>query len=129
MAKFSEIRTALESRLKTNYSTTEISWDNTSSNPNDDGWIRATMIPATIENSALGALSKRYSGIFWIQVFTPLLKGTKAAYDIAEELEAIFSNQQFDEVVCYASEITRTGNEGKGWFQLNVKVHFWSHES
>ena len=128
MATLSQIQHAFEKRLKDNYLSTPIAWDNVSfSPPSSGGWIRPTLLPVATKNASLG-LSKRYSGIFWIQVFAPLLSGSKLAYEIAEELEVLFSNKQFDEVVCYASEITRTGNEGKGWFQLNVKVHFWSHE-
>lgn len=128
MARLSKVRQELETYLNDNYSATEIAWDNVVFNQTNDAWIRAVLIPTTTENVSLGGLSKRYNGIFWIQIFSRLTLGTKLAYDIAEEIEDLFSNKIFGEVICYASEITRTGNEGKGWFQLNVKTPFWSHE-
>lgn len=128
MATLSEIKISFEQRIAANYSTTIVKYDNTElKDIGNNAWVRATMIPTATENASIG-VSKRYNGIFWFQVFVPLSIGTELAYQIIEELEALFSNVEFDEVVCYASETVRMGNEGKGWFRMDLRSPFWSHE-
>jgi len=128
MAGWEGINNAFTTRLNTNWIETPIAWDNVSYDPVEGNeWIRATLIPSTTQNAALGK-AKKHFGIFWLQIFVPLNGGTGRAYELAEMLDAIFSNMSFDEVVCYAADITRTGDDGNGWFQLDVRVNFWSFE-
>ena len=128
MANWSEINNAFTSRLSSNWLETPIAYDNAPYSPiPDQEWIRATLIPAYSQNAELSASTMHY-GIFWRQIFVPLNKGTGRAYEIATMLDAIFSNKQFDEVVCYAAETSRTGDDGNGWYQLDLRVNFWSNE-
>lgn len=128
MANWKDLRESFEQRLRTNYSTTEIAWDNTIFTPPTTSWIRATMIPTNTMNAALGGLCVRYEGIFWIQVFVPLNSNTNEAYTIASEVSTIFENVQFSGITCGAPETERTGDESHGWFQVNVKVPFFFHD-
>ena len=128
MADWSSINNAFTNRLSTNWSTTDVAWDNVPYESTEgQEWVRAVLLPVTTENAAMGTAKKHY-GIFWLQVFTPLNSGTGRGYELAEMLDGIFGNSNFDDVVCYASEITRTGDDGNGWYQTDVKVNFWSFE-
>jgi hypothetical protein len=128
MANWNEINNSFSGRLNTNWTATDIAWDNVPYSPVEgQEWVRATLIPTLSENAALG-LAKRNNGIFVIQIFTPLNEGSGRGYELAEMLDAIFGNTEFDEVVCYASDVVRIGDDDNGWYQTNLKVNFWSHE-
>lgn len=127
MANWVEINNSFSQRMAT-WTETPIAWDNTDYIPTKgQEWIRCTLLPSTSENNELGT-SKIHYGIFWIQIFVSKLTGTGRAYELANLLDALFSNVQFDDIVCYASDVQRTGDEGHEWFQLNVRVNYWSHE-
>lgn len=127
MANWVEINNSFSQRMAT-WTETPIAWDNMDYIPTKgQEWIRCTLLPSTSENNELG-VSKIHYGIFWIQIFIPKLTGTGRAYELANMLDALFSNVQFDNIVCYASDVQRTGDEGHEWFQLNVRVNYWSHE-
>lgn len=127
MANFAEINNSFSQRMST-WVETPIAWDNVDYKPTDgQEWIRCTLLPSTTENNELGQSKINY-GIFWIQIFVPRLTGTGRAYELADMLDALFSNVQFDDIVCYASDVQRTGDEGHDWYQLNVRVNYWSHE-
>ena len=128
MANWDEINNAFSTKLSAEWVTTDIAWDNVPYEPTDDSeWVRATLIPVTTENASL-ADSVKHFGIYSIQIFVPLQAGSGRAYELATSLEAMFANTQFSEVVCYTAETTRTGDDGTGWYQLNVNINFWSYE-
>lgn len=128
MANWEGINNSFSQRLSNLWAETPIAWDNAIYNPTTDtSWVRATLVPSYTENNAL-ATSVIHYGIFWVQIFVSLNKGTSEAYRLASMLEPLFSNVEFDEVVCYAAETSRTGDEGNGWYQLNVRANFWSNE-
>lgn len=127
MPNWTEINNSFTQRMAT-WTETDIAWDNTDYVPTTGvEWIRCTLLPSPTINSNLGT-SKIHYGIFWIQIFTPENTGTGRANELAEMLDAMFSNLEFDDIVCYASDVQRTGDEGHGWFQINVRVNYWSHE-
>ena len=128
MAQWKDINNAFSSRLNTNWAVTPIAWDNVPYSPvANQEWVRALLIPVDTENANLGKSTNRI-GMFWLQIFTPLKEGSGRAYELADMLSAIFANQQFSDVVCYAAETTRIGDEGNGWYQVNLKINFWSYE-
>jgi hypothetical protein len=128
MADYDTIRIAFANRLSSGYSTTPIVWDNSHFEQQQSSWIRATLIPSDVENTTLGTLRKRFNGLFWIQIFVPLKTGTSQAYQIAKEIDLLFANVEFSNIVCYTANTTRSGDTGDGWYQLNVRVNFWSNE-
>lgn len=128
MADWNAINNAFSQRLNTNWVTTPIAWDNVPYTPQEgQEWIRAALLPTTTENASL-ASSKKHFGIYAIQIFTPLNGGSGRGYELADMLSAIFANQQFGDVVCYAPETTRIGDEGNGWYEIVLKINFWSYE-
>jgi len=128
MATFNEINNSFTQRIASMWSTTAVAWDNVDFEPNpDQAWIRCTLISTPSENNELG-LSVIHRGLFWIQIFTPLNKGTGEAYTIVDELTTLFSNVQFDGIFCHAADVQRVGDDGRGWFQVNFRVPYWSHQ-
>ena len=129
MINWKTLREAFEQRLRDNYTTTEIAYDNTKFTPPTTSWIRAVLLPVNTENAALGGLCVRQEGIFWIQIFVPLNSNTDEAYTLAAEVSLIFENVQFSGITCGAPDTVRIGDEGRGWYQVNVKVPFYYHDS
>lgn len=128
MANFNTINNAFSKRIIAQWTATPIAWDNAIYNPSEGTeFIRCTNLPSTSINHEIG-VSKINYGIYWIQIFIPKNSGTGRAYELADMLDAIFSNTQFDEITCYASDVQRTGDEGHNWFQLNFRINYYSHE-
>jgi len=126
---FGEIVKVCEKHLSDNWSTTEIAFDNADFDVPTDAWLRCFLRPVLTENVALGGLAKRDYASFWIQVFIPLNIGSGLAYEYAAILEALFSNIVIDGVNFYAAETHRVGDEGNGWFQLNVRAQCWAQSN
>jgi len=126
---FDDIREACEDHLATNWSDTTIAYDNVKFDIPTSAWIRCFLRPVSTENSSIGGLSKRNYASFWIQIFTPLNSGTGLAYDYAEKLEVLFSNITLNGIVFYAAETIRVGDEGNGWYQLNVRAECWAQSN
>lgn len=128
MADWNEINNTFSSRLNTNWIETPIAWDNVPYTPSEGAeWIRGTVIPFPSENTALGKATVN-KGLFVIQIFTPLNGGSGRAYELVDMLSAIFANQQFSDIICYAAETQRIGDDENGWYQLNLNINFWSYE-
>jgi hypothetical protein len=128
VANWNDINNAFSAKLSAEWATTDIAWDNAPYEPTSgQEFIRGTMVPVTTENASL-ADSVKHFGIYTIQVFVPLQAGSGRAYELTSALEAIFTNTEFSEVVCYAADTTRTGDDGNGWYQVNLNVNFWSYE-
>jgi hypothetical protein len=127
MANLSEINNAFSNRLSS-WVETPIAWDNVDYTPEEgQEWIRAVLLPSSPENNELGLSVINY-GLFWIQIFVPKLIGTGRAYELATMLVDLFSNTQFDDIVCYTADVQRSGDNENNWFQLNVRIKYWSHE-
>lgn len=128
MANWAEINNSFTDRINTFWTHTPVAWDNVDFTPvKNEEWIRCTNLPAPSINNELGKSTINF-GIFWIQVFTPRLQGTGRAYELANYLDVLFSNIEFNNIVCYASEVRRSGETAEEWFQLNVRINYWSHE-
>lgn len=127
MANWNEINNAFSTKLGAEWTETDIAWDNAPYEPIvGQEWIRATLIPVNTENASLSANTK-YIGIYLVQIFVPLQGGSGRAYELSNIVELMFANTEFSEVVCYSAETLRTGDDGNGWYQLNVNVNFWSY--
>ena len=127
MSDWNEINNAFTERLNDNWTETPIAYDNIYYNPTPHTeWVRAYTRPATTINNELGT-SVIHFGIFWIEVNCPLSQGSGRAYELCSLLEPLFSNVQFGDIVCYAAQTTRTG-ENKGWYQLELRADFWVHD-
>ena len=127
MSSIPSVKQKLDQHLKDNWSITEIAFDNDSYKKGSDPWIRAVLVPSYSQNADLQRLERHY-GIYIISVFVPLKSGTGTAYAYAETIRNLFSNQDIDDIICYAAEIRRIGDDKNGWYMLNVFVNFWTDQ-
>jgi hypothetical protein len=134
MANLDTLRKALDSHLQDNWNRNTITWDNTTRPLTENSeWIRPTLSLETSDNVTIGGANGhsrvRYTGSYIIQVFSPLTKGTGDIYRAVDKLITTFNNQRLKEnIFTYACEITRVGDEGNGWYQVNVSIPFTSDQ-
>ena len=131
MANFNDIRKAFDSHLQSNFNRNEITWDNVPRQLTDDiEWIRPTLNIENSENVTIGALNGtvriRHTGSYIIQVFSPLTKATGDIYRVIDRLTKAFNNRNDlnPDIFTYACTLDRVGDEGNGWYQINVSVPF-----
>lgn len=120
---FHDLKIVCESRLDANWTNTLIAYENVPFTPVEGtAYLNCFLRPVLSQNAALGGLAKRDIASFWIQVFVPLSIGSGLAYQYAGELETLFSNIQTQGLTFYRAETIRVGDEGNGWFLLNVRA-------
>lgn len=119
------IRQAIEGRLKSNWSTTPIAWDNiVFTPPAASPFIRLTILLS--EETQISMLKGyRQSGYIDIGIFCPEGSGTNTAYVYADSLSTIFRGVQFSGISCQGAKTTRIPSQEKGWFMLNVSIPFY----
>lgn len=124
------ISALVETRLNTEWTNTLgkdpalIAYDNAPFTPPDAAdWIRCTVIEAeTLKADVLRRV--RNSGAIVIQVFQPVLTGTRDARALADLVASIFDQQAFSGLICAVASVLRVGDTGDGWFQFNVNVPY-----
>ncbi len=132
MANIDTLRSVLDSHLQNNWNKQLIRWDNVAMPLSEEvEWIRPTLNIEAVENVTIGGSNNntrvRYTGSYIIQIFSPLTKGTGDIYREVDKIVKLFDNKRFDEnIFTYASDITRVGDEGNGWYQINVSIPFTS---
>ncbi len=125
MSNVSQIRSTFDAHLHDNWPYTRIEWENTNYNKKENrDWIRPTLVIDVTENAAL-ATRVRHTGNYVVQVFSPLGKGTKDVYENSDKLIALFQNKVFNnDIFTYAGTARRIGDDGYGWYQVNVLLPF-----
>jgi hypothetical protein len=130
MGSFQQVRQYIEDRLSSNWSATDVAFDNIDYTPN----ASTAFINLIIEDSdsrqitynANENATHRYEG--WVMVFVnvPLKTGTNTARGYADSIADIFRNAQFSplDIVCTSTQIVRIG-EIDGMYQYNVITPFW----
>ena len=130
MKYYNDIRAAAEGHLVDNWTETSIAFDNMEFDPPaDDPWIRAYLRPMNSVNAAIGHNCKRDNAIFVVQVFTKINSGPGKAYDLASKIETLFSNKIINKINFYQATTDYIGDDGHGWFQLNVICPCWIQSS
>lgn len=120
-----EIRT----RLNTEWANaTPIAFPNVSFNPPSPPsvWIRLTVNDGESQQIDIGSkpATIRYAGVIFVQIFTVSNKGDAEALTLADNVKTIFNNWNGVNVVCRAAKIINVGNDGQGWYQVNVAIPF-----
>lgn len=119
----------IRGRLKTVWgSTTPIAWPNDDFTPPNPptNWIRLTINDGESHQLGLGALPAvtRYYGNIIVQIFTLQDKGDAPALILADSVKAVFHNWCGVAVSCRQAKIKTVGNDGNGWYQINVNIPF-----
>ena len=132
MADLATIRKAFDKHLSNNWNVNLITWDNTARPlEQDTEWIRPFLSVDDSENVTIGGLSGqwriRHTGTYIIQLFSPINKGAGDINRAADQLLKAFNNlnTELDEnIYTYACTADRIGDEGNGWYQINISVPF-----
>jgi len=118
-------REDIETRLNTNWTTTDIAWDNVPYIPTPGtAWIRCTILPGGAEGLSFGSDTDiEYSGIIDLGIFVPKDTGNNTARQYADTLAAIFNLEDFGTVECWEASVQNLGIE-KSWYRLSVTIPF-----
>jgi hypothetical protein len=107
--------------------TLPVAWPNKAFTPIiDSPWVRLTIIDNPQYQVEIGNAAKtfRNTGLIVVQVFTTLDEGDSVALGHADTIAAIFRNWCGTSVKCRAASIFNIGNDGNGWYQVNVSIPF-----
>lgn len=120
---------AIRSRFHTQWNdTTRVAWPNAKFDPTPgQPWVRLSILTADAETVSLPAPTTRYrhGGMVSVQVFVPDNEGDERAKDLAELACGIFRGVSADGVNYQAPYVTEGGNDGNGWYMLNVWVPYY----
>ncbi|MCE1032708.1 DUF4128 domain-containing protein [Pseudomonas asiatica] len=90
-------------------------------------WARLADVPGLSSTPEVGnGPSVRRTGIVIVQLFVPSNKGTlaitKAADTLVQHFE--FYSDPTGPFECYAASANTIGDDGHGWYQVNVRVPY-----
>lgn len=130
MGTFQDIREAIETRFSTNYTDTDISWDNVVYAPSSETpFVRLIINEVdSFQVSMSTTPCHRFTGIIHALIMVPVGTGTNAVRGYADTIADIFRNATFDGVHCKTPRIVRIGDVGE-YYQLSVLVNFWKDEA
>jgi len=92
--------------------------------PAGSSWLRLEMTEGEARNASLGINHIRHVGVIWIGVYIPKGTGISAGFTLAETAAAIFENQRFHSVHCWAASIKDAGIYS-GWRQITAVIPYW----
>lgn len=131
MGGYASERAAIEKRVKDNWSTTPIVFDNVGFRPADSNYVSVAILNASANQLEINGASPkhRYTGIISIQIFTDANSGTQTARTYADTIAAIFRNQSFSHsdsgtITCRTPNAIRAGVVD-GRYQLNLTVPYY----
>jgi hypothetical protein len=126
MGTFQDIRQAIESRFSTNWTATDISWDNIPYIPDANTAFVRFMINEvdSFQASIATVPCHRIIGIIHILIMVPVGTGTDIARGYADIAAGIFRNANFSDVQCRSPRIVRVGDIGEH-FQISILTNFW----
>ena len=127
-----QIKTVFDARLDAQYSETQVIYDNVGDRPEGE-FISATLNVHDIQNGQIGNEANpgfiKAKGEYSISIFTPLNVGAGRAYRIADIVNAIFENISFGGVMCFVPNVTRLGDDGHGYYHLDLDCPFITDNS
>lgn len=131
MGSFADERAAIEKRLKDNWTTTPIAFDNVGFRPEDSAYVAIFIQNAAATQIELTGVTPRhrYTGLISIQIFTDVNTGSQTAREYADTIAAIFRNKRFSSgdsgtIICRSPNVQRVGVVD-GRFQLNLTVPYY----
>ena len=130
MGTFQDIRAAIETRFSTNWTATDISWDNVPYDPKPETPFVRLLINEvdSFQVSMATAPCHRFTGLIHILVMVPVGTGTHTARGYADSIADIFRNASFSNINCRTPRIVRVGDVGE-YFQYSVLINFWKDEA
>ena len=71
----------------------------------------------------------RHEGVYLINVYVPLQKGSGRAYIIADALVELLENKYISGVFTEAATVNRVGDDGTGYYMVSVLIPFKTDNS
>lgn len=126
---YAAAKAELEGRLKANWSATPIDWPNTQFDPPNPPapWLRSNINEGDASRLTIGAStnSYRHPGVYTLQLFDALNVGDGPLTALADQAAALFQSWYGVNVVCRTATVRTIGDDGKGWYQINVIIPFY----
>ncbi len=122
---------ALESYFDTNWSHTDVAWQNVPFNIDKrvaaglSEWVRFTVAPGDTVQKSMGAPTNifRSTGAIIVQIFVRRNVGLARARYLADEVAALFLANRVGSITIKNTSISTVGESG-GWFQTNVNCEY-----
>lgn len=125
---FSKVQQIIEDRLKDNWVSTPVAYDNVEYVPKAGvPFIRPTITQTLSELTTVASPGKgnyREYGILTVQVFTEQNKGSRPNATLADGVAALFRGYNEERLYMHEARINRIGSD-KEFFQTNVLVEFY----
>lgn len=126
---FEDTRAAIESRVKTNWTTTPVKYENVPFEETTKAYVALFILGGEGGQISLGTPAvRRWPGGIVLQIFVPENTGTKTAKTYADTLAALFDRVQFSSgnsgTISCRIPSTETVGVRNGWHQINVTVPF-----
>lgn len=131
MGIFTNIETALHTRLATLSASPPVAWPNVAYIPVEGtSFIRPSLLPSS---TALECLSgaEEHKGIYQVDVFVPLEKGVSALNTLLDGIESIFSSNKtltVSSTNIYIQAIARgKAQREESWYSSFIEVNYICH--
>lgn len=133
----SAINIAIENLFKNGWgSTTSIKYDNVPFTVPSVSWVSISVWDGNSQKMSLGAGAqlRRSTGTVFINIYTPLNKGSKAARDLADLVIPIFRDKQVSGITFEEPDVRRIGEQyfsingvesTTQWYQMVVSVPYF----
>lgn len=125
---FEKVNQIFGERLKANWPTTPIAWDNVEYKPKrGENFIRPVITQTLSEMTTTGEYGKgnyREHGLITVQVFTKKNDGVLVNVQLADALADLFRGYQEDRLYIKETRINRGGQQEE-WYQSNVLIDYY----
>lgn len=127
MSVFNSINNALNSKLANIVSLPTIYWPNVVEEPTQGtSWLRPTFLPG---NSSLAILDHEslHTGLYQVDIFTELKKGTYDVLNIADSIRDAYSGQILTngDIIVYINEVSISGpRRVDSWYNCFVSITY-----
>ena len=130
MGVFNDIQNALNQKLQSlSGSLPLILWPNSQKEPlKGVDYLRPTLLPASSENYTLNN-GNYHQGIYQIDIFVDLNKGTSTALSIADQIRTLFLRQSIvkNTTIVHIQNISMSqAQRDEGWWHVFVEVNYLS---
>jgi hypothetical protein len=130
MTTYAEAVKAMKAFFYTQWdNATPIIWgsDDVTTPPNDEPWIRFNINHSAGGQASIGSPTAnrfRHIGFLTIQVFAPEGNYGILAKDLANAILELYQGTSDSDIDYYNVRVDEVGNDGYGWFQINIIADF-----
>ncbi len=121
---FATARRDMEKRLRDNWATTRISYENVAFKHHGQSHVTMRIFEDSTQRINIGNPGyHRVSGLIIFEIRVPLNTGTQIARNYADTIAEIFRDRQFNGITCREAVPNNIGQED-GWYRFNLSVRF-----